>query len=46
MLKATQNYEQEQEEKKLIEILQEAEEFDEDKNTWLSLEELKVTVGL
>lgn len=46
MVKNIQEYEQKQDEKKLIEILQEAEEFLEEKDKWLSLEELKVSVGV
>lgn len=40
------NFEHEQTEKKLIEILQEAEEFDADKDAWMSLEELEAAVGV
>ena len=40
------DFEYEQAEKKLIKILQEAEEFDADKEAWISLEELKEVVGV
>lgn len=40
------DFEYEQAEKKLIKILQEAEEFDADKDEWISLEELKEVVGV
>ena len=46
MLKDSQEYKQEQAEKQLIKILQEAEEFDADKEAWISLEELKEVVGV
>ena len=44
MINYIQDYEHNQSEKKLIKILQEAEEFDADKNAWLSLDELKAAV--
>ena len=40
------DFEYEQAEKKLIKILQEAEEYDADKESWISLEELKEVVGV
>lgn len=40
------DFEHEQAEKKLIKILQEAEEYDADKEVWISLEELKEVVGV
>ena len=40
------DFEYEQAEKKLIKILQEAEEYDADKEVWISLEELKEVVGV
>ena len=33
-------------EKQLVKLLQEAEEFDADKEAWISLEELKEVVGV
>ena len=39
------DFENEQAEKRLIKILQEAEEFDADKEAWISLEKLKEVVG-
>ena len=38
--------EYELDEKRLLKILQEAEEFDADKTAWITLEELKETVGV
>lgn len=46
MLKTAYNYNKEQEEKRLFEILQKAEEFDADKEAWISMEELKEVVGV
>ena len=46
MIRENQEFKQEQAEKKLIKILQEAEEFDADKEAWISLEELKEVVGV
>lgn len=46
MLKDNQECKQVQAEKKLTEILQEAEEFDADKEAWISLEKLKEVVGV
>ena len=46
MIRENEEYKQEQAEKKLIKILQEAEEYDADKESWISLEELKEVVGV
>ena len=46
MIEIVQDCEYKLVEKKLIEILQEAEEFDSDKDAWISQEELKQLVGL
>lgn len=46
MIEVVQDCEYKLEEKRLLKILQEAEEFAADKDAWISLEELKETVGV
>ena len=46
MIELGKNSEYKLAEKRLLKILQEAEEFDADKDEWISLEELKEVVGV
>ena len=46
MIEVVQECEYKLAEKRLLKILREAEEYDADKNEWISLEELKEAVGV
>ena len=46
MIEVVQECEYKLAEKRLLKILKEAEEFDADKEAWISLEELKEVVGV
>lgn len=46
MIEVIQDCEYKLAERQLLKILQEAEEFDADKEAWISLEELKEVVGV
>ena len=46
MIKVEQDCEYKLAEKQLVKLLQEAEEFDVDKEAWISLEKLKEVVGI
>ena len=46
MIEVVQDSEYKLEEKRLLKILQEAEDFEADKESWISLEELKEVVGV
>lgn len=46
MIEVEQDCEYRLAEKQLVKLLQEAEEFDADKEEWISLEELKEVVGV